>query len=508
MMRRYSSPVKLVAVGVVFGIFVFFLHSDTVERSHEELFLENIIDTEYKLENEEYEQVESCLLGYYTQAELKPFMEQPPQDPKHPGGNGTAFIQEQWSMEESEEKNRGFEKYCFNVFASDRISLQRSLGTDSRAEECIKRKFNRCPPLPTTSVIIVFHNEAWSTLLRTVYSVLHNSPDILLKEIILVDDASTDAPLKEKLDDYVKKLQIVKVMRQRERKGLINARLLGASVAVGEVLTFLDAHCECFYGWLEPLLRRIAENPTVVVCPELTNIDLNNFEFNRPNKFGMQYIRGSFDWTLSFIWEEVPVHDILKRKDETYPFKSLTLSGGVFAINKTYFEHIGSYDDQMEIWGGENIELSFRVWLCGGTIEILPCSVVGHVFRKKSPYTYPKGTDVIIRNRVRLAEVWMDDYKEIFYRRTKKAREMIREHSYGDISGRLQLKKRLQCKNFTWYLNNIYPERFIPDLYPKFYGADQLIKNIASNKCLTSRGMNPSTTKCNPRDPYQLWNFI
>lgn len=91
------------------------------------------------------------------------------------------------------------------------------------------KKKHHSAKLPTTSIVIVFHNEAWSTLLRTIWSVINRSPRPLLKEIILVDDASEREHLGKQLEDYVETLPVhTYVLRTGKRSGLIRARLLGA----------------------------------------------------------------------------------------------------------------------------------------------------------------------------------------------------------------------------------------------------------------------------------------
>lgn len=54
--------------------------------------------------------------------------------------------------------------------------------------------------------------------------------------------------------------------------------------------------------------------------------------------------------------------------------------------------------------------------MCGGILEIAPCSRVGHVFRKSTPYTFPGGTSKIVNhNNARLAEVWLDSWSEFYF---------------------------------------------------------------------------------------------
>lgn len=68
----------------------------------------------------------------------------------------------------------------------------------------------------------------------------------------------------------------------------------------------------------------------------------------------------------------------------------------------------------LEVAGNDRVE--FQVWQCGGELEISPCSHVGHVFRDKSPYSFPGGVAKIVnKNAARVAEVWMDAWKDFFY---------------------------------------------------------------------------------------------
>lgn len=167
-LRRRLHPLKVVIVGIVFVTFVFLIQWEVGSQSQQDPWLkkmsvhqDNVVDMMIGAVNNFRDAVprmqigaparkqgqgggESCLPGHYTAAELRPVLERPSQDPRAPGAAGKPFVTDSLSPEEQKEKERGEEKHCFNLYASDRISLSRDLGADTRPPEYVFTLFIKC----------------------------------------------------------------------------------------------------------------------------------------------------------------------------------------------------------------------------------------------------------------------------------------------------------------------------------------------------------------------------
>nr|XP_057942924.1 polypeptide N-acetylgalactosaminyltransferase 10-like [Doryrhamphus excisus] len=412
------------------------------------------------------------------------------------GEQGKPFL-----MSDAHRVDLAYRENGFNIYVSDRISLNRSL-PDIRHANCKQKLY--AEKLPNTSIIIPFHNEGWSSLLRTVHSVLNRSPPQLIAEVILVDDFSDKEHLKAALEEYMGHMPKVRILRTKKREGLIRTRLLGAAAAKGEVITFLDSHCEANVNWLPPLLDRISQNRKTVVCPMIDVIDHDNFGYDTQAGDAM---RGAFDWEMYY--KRIPIPSQLQRDDPSEPFESPVMAGGLFAVDRKWFWELGGYDTGLEIWGGEQYEISFKIfytkinisklncrlctgpsshpqrlsghlWMCGGRMEDIPCSRVGHIYRKYVPYKVPGGIS-LAKNLKRVAEVWMDEYAEYVYQRRPEYRHL----SAGDMMAQKELRSRLNCKSFKWFMSEVawdLPKHYPPVEPPAAAWGE--IRNVGSGMCM------------------------
>lgn len=88
------------------------------------------------------------------------------------------------------------------------------------------------------------------------------------------------------------------------------------SLSSGEVLVFLDSHCEVNQMWLEPLLAPIHKDRRTVVCPVIDIVSADTLSYS-PSPI----VRGGFNWGLHFKWDPVPPAELKSPQGHVGPIR-------------------------------------------------------------------------------------------------------------------------------------------------------------------------------------------
>ncbi|KAL5106214.1 putative polypeptide N-acetylgalactosaminyltransferase 10 [Taenia crassiceps] len=276
--------------------------------------------------------------------------------------------------------------------------------------------------------------------------------------------------------DYIAANRCYRSPRQVCRNGVAFRILESAKAATGDVLLFLDSHVEAGTNWLPPLLEPIISDYRTVVCPFIDVIDHDTFEY-RAQDDGR---RGAFDWNLNYKRLPRLPED---KNNPAEPFDSPIMAGGLFAISTKWFWELGGYDPGLAIWGCEQYELSFKIWMCGGRMVDTPCSRIGHIYRGKANFPSANAGDFLSRNYRRLMDVWMDKYSEYVYQR----RPHLRTVDPGNLTAQRELKERLHCRSFDWFMKNVAFDltKYYPPVIPIPGATGKIYKAADKGYCVS-----------------------
>eukprot|EP00439_Symbiodinium_sp_Y106_P034805 s337_g4.t1 len=152
--------------------------------------------------------------------------------------------------------------------------------------------------------------------------------------------AGRSVRLQDELSDYVKGLPKTRLVRLKERRGLMLARMEGVWRSDAPVTIFLDSHIEATRGWIEPILARIAEDKRHVVVPSIDTLGAEDMVYRVGGGLGVL----GFSWTLG---QDPYLADT--GGDGTRPAKSPVMAGGLFASDTREFLRLGGVPARLHL---------------------------------------------------------------------------------------------------------------------------------------------------------------
>jgi glycosyl transferase family 2 len=233
----------------------------------------------------------------------------------------------------------------------------------------------------SVSIVVVTHNEG-ERLRQTVVGLTATAPDD--SEVIVVDDFSTDGS--------IELLRVgqpeVRVVRPPQRLGPPSARNFGTQFATGSLILWSDAHVDPELGWSSTFAAVLADTSVGAVGPAVAALG------NESNVgFGMRWKNPALD-----------VEWLPRECDE--PYAVPMLCSCFMAMRRGVFEQTGGFDPGLILWGGGEMELSFRLWALGYECRVAPQTRVAHLFRPRFPYAVDPAA--VLHNLLRIAVIHFD----------------------------------------------------------------------------------------------------
>ena len=222
------------------------------------------------------------------------------------------------------------------------------------------------------SIVIASHNEGFR-LRRTVQSCAENI-DGVDYEVVIADDASRDGSVDELLQHYPD----VRVVKSRRRLGCSPTKDAAVRIARGDVLVFLDAHCNPEPGAIARLVNDVERlNGNAIVTPSVPELNVRRWQNSTSRiAFGLSLNLETLGGTWMALKKMAAYSDLPRPRLYVSP----TFVGCCVAMSRKLYSKLWGFDADMRCWGSEDVDLGLKAWLMGFPVLHDPAAVIGHRF--------------------------------------------------------------------------------------------------------------------------------